>query len=173
MENQASSKSIILNYGLYLGIIGVIVHLVLWASGNVLELQWVNSLISFIATVVFIVLGIKKFKELNGSFMSWGQGVKVGMGIVMISAIITVVYTLLFTSVIDPEFQQQAMEFQKQAWVDAGMTEEQIESATGMTEKFQSPLIISAMILAFSAFLGFVISAIAAAIMKKNKEDNY
>mgnify|MGYP003635031183 CR=1 FL=1 len=134
MENQANSKNIILNYGLYLGVIGIIVHLTLWASG---------------------------------------QGVKIGLGITMISAVIAVAYTLLFTNVIEPTFQQQAMDFQAKAWEDAGLTSDQIESSVAMAEKFNSPAIVSAMILAFSAFIGFVFSAIIAAIMKKSEEETY
>ncbi len=173
MENQTNTKSIILNYGLYLGVLGVIVHLALWASGNVFELQWLNTTISFVAMIVFIILGIKKFKESSGGFMSWGQGVKIGMGIIMISAIITVLYTLLFTTVIEPDFQQQAMEIQQKAWLDSGMTEEQIETFTESAKGFQGPGIMSAMILAFSAFIGFIFSAIISAIMKKSEEENY
>ena len=173
MENQVNSKNIILNYGLYLGIIGVIAHLALWASGSIFELGWVNTVISFVAMTVFIVMGIKSFKGLNGGFISWGQGVKIGMGIVMISAVITVIYTLLLTNVIDPEFQQNSMDFQAKAWEDAGLTADQIEASQAMAEKFQSPAIISAMILAFSAFIGFVFSAIIAAIMKKSEEETY
>ncbi|WP_405606067.1 DUF4199 domain-containing protein [Polaribacter sp. Asnod1-A03] len=173
MENQANSKSIILNYGLYLGLIGVVTHLLLYATGQLLELNWINSIVSIIAMIVLIVIGIKKYKSDSDGFMSWGQGVKIGMGITMVSAVITVVYILLFMNVIEPDFQQQAIEFQKQAWYDMGMTEEQIEASLEMTEKFQTPVISSAMMLGFSAFLGFVISAIIAAIMKKSEEETY
>jgi hypothetical protein len=173
MENQANSKSIILNYGLYLGVIGVILHLALWASGQLIELNWVNSVVWIIALVTFTVIGIKKFKESANGFISWGQGLKIGMGITMIAALITVVYTLLFINVIDPGFQEMAMEVQKQAWLDGGMTEEHIENAVSMAEKFQSPAIASAMILGFSAFIGFIFSAIVAAIMKKSEEETY
>lgn len=173
MENQPNSKSIILNNGLYLGIIGVFVSLILWATGNGHELQWVNSVVGFVAMITLIILGIKKFKQANGGYISWGQGVKIGLGIAMISAVITVVYTLLFMNVIDPSFQEQAMEIQQQKWLDGGMTEEQIETFTESAKNFQGPGVISAMILAFSAFVGFIISAVIAAIMKKSEEENY
>ena len=173
MENQTSSKGIILNNGLYLGLVGVVTALVLYAMGKSLELQWVSSVVGFVATIAFIVIGIKQFKNNNGGFMSWGQGVKIGMGIVMISALITVAYTILFTTVIEPDFQAQAMKVQKQAWIDQGLTDEQIESATEMAKKFQGPGIASAFILAFSAFIGFVVSAIISAIMKKSEEEAY
>ena len=173
MENQTNSKSIILNNGLYLGLTGVIVALILYAIGKSFELQWISNVVGLVATIAFVVLGLKAFKSNNGGFMSWGQGLKIGMGIVMVSAVITVVYTLLFTNVIEPDFQQQAIEYQQQKWLDAGLTQEQIEAFTESSEKFQSPAIVSAMILAISAFLGFIITAITAAIMKKSEEQDY
>ncbi|WP_405565939.1 DUF4199 domain-containing protein [Polaribacter sp. Asnod6-C07] len=173
MENKTNSKSIILNNGLYLGLTGVIVALVLYAMGKSFELQWVSNVVGLIATIAFVVLGLKAFKTNNGGFMSWGEGLKIGMGIVMVSAVITVIYTLLFTTVIEPDFQKMGMEFQQQKWLDAGLTQEQIETFTESSEKFQSPAIISAMILAISAFMGFVITAITAAIMKKSEEETY
>lgn len=166
MENQVSSKNIIINYGLYLGVISTIIHLIMFATGSLLEFQWIQGIASFIVMIAFIVLGIKKFKEVNEGFISWGQGVKIGMGITMISAVIAVIYTLLFVNIIDPTFQQQAMEIQQQAWLDAGFTENQIDTFTESAKKFQTPINISAMILAISAFFGFIIAAIAAAIMK-------
>jgi hypothetical protein len=173
MENQANSKNIILNYGLYLGVIGIIVNLSLWASGNIFTLQWVNNVVIYASMIVLIILGIKQFKGINSGFISWGQGVKIGLGITMVSAVLTVIYTLLFTNIIEPTFQQQAMDFQAKAWEDAGYTSDQIEASVAMAEKFSSPAIVSAMILAFSAFVGFVFSAIIAAIMKKAEEETY
>ena len=173
MENQTNSKNIILNNGLYLGVIGVIVGLALWASGQYFELQWVGNLVGTIATIFFIVTGIKSYKNSNGGFISWGQGVKIGMGVVMVSAVITVIYTLLLTTVIDPNLQAQGIAIQEQAWIDQGLTSDQIESAKAMTEKFQGPGIISAIILIVAAIIGFVISAIVAAIMKKSEEETY
>jgi hypothetical protein len=173
MENQANSKNIILNYGLYLGVIGIIINLVLWASGNVFELQWLNNVLIYAIMIVFIILGIKQFKKENVGFISWGQGVKIGLGITMVSAVLTVIYTLIFTNIIDPTFQQQAMDYQAKAWEDAGLSSDQIEASVKIAEKFNSPAIVSAIILAFSAFIGFVFSAIIAAIMKKSEEETY
>ena len=173
MKNQSSSKSTVINYGIYLGILGSVIHLALWASGKAIELGWLANLLSFIALIVFVVLGIKNYKEVNGGFISWGQGVKIGMGIAMISGVISVIYTLLFMNVIDPEFQQHAMDLERQKWVDAGMTQEQMDGANKMAEMFQGPGVLTGLILVMSAFFGFVVSAITAAIMKKSEEEQY
>lgn len=173
MENQASSKSIILNYGLYLGIISVLVSLVLYATGNHLQPHWSVSVLNAVIMIVMIVMGMKKFKTDNGGFMSWGQAVKVGVGLTMISTIIVIVYNLIFINFIEPDFMNQMAAVQEQAWVDQGLTSEQIEGAKEMMQKFQGPVISSAIGLVVAAFISFVVSAIAGAIMKQSAENQY
>ena len=74
---------------------------------------------------------------------------------------------------IEPDFMNQMMEVQNQAFIDQGMTEEQIEMSNEMSEKFQSPGIMAAMGIIMYAIGGFIVSAIGAAIMKKSEEEQY
>ena len=60
---------------------------------QLIALNWVNSVVWIIALVTFTVIGIKNFKEAAGGFISWAQGLKIGMGITMIAAVITVIYS--------------------------------------------------------------------------------
>ncbi|MCT4698877.1 MULTISPECIES: DUF4199 domain-containing protein [Tenacibaculum] len=173
MENQANSKNIILNYGLYLGLIGIFIHLVFYATGNLISLGWLTGILGFAAMITLIVLGIKKFKADNGGFLSFGQALKVGVGIAVFSAVISAVYTLIFTSFIEPDFQAQMMEVQKQAWMDSGMNDEQIEASESMAKKFGGPAITIPVSIVVSAFFGFIFSAISGAIMKNNEEEQY
>ncbi|MFY0603267.1 MAG: DUF4199 domain-containing protein [Flavobacteriaceae bacterium] len=173
MENQASSKSIILNYGLVLGVIGILTSLALYATGNLIEMNWLNGVVGFVAMIVIIILGIKKFKADNGGYLSFGQGVKVGMFIALLSAVISIIYNQVFINFIEPDFMNQMLEVQKTTWEEANMTQEQMEAAEGMFETFSSPLITSLFAIVGAAFFGFIISAISAAVMKKSAEDQY
>lgn len=173
MENQAPSKSIILNYGLYLGIASVLINLVNYAFGDYLKPHWSVSVLSGVLMIAIIVFAFKKFKEINGGFMSWGQSVKIGVGVTVISAVIVIVYQQLFQNFIEPEYMQQMMMMQEQAWIDGGMNSEGIDSAKEMMQKFQGPLISSAIGLIVAAFIGFVVSAITGAIMKQSAEEQY
>ena len=136
MENQASSKSIILNYGLYYGLVSVILSLIMYALGMHLEQNIVQMLLGFAIMITFIVLASKKFKTDNGGFMSWGQGVKIGMGIILIGIIISALYTYLFTSFIEPEFKKQVIERSMIQWENAGMTSDQMDMSKKMTEDY-------------------------------------
>jgi hypothetical protein len=173
MENQVSSKNFMVNNGVILGVISVLVSLVLYATGNHLPPHWSASVISLIFTVGCIVLATKQFKAANGGFLSWGQGVKIGVGVAIVGGLIIVVYQYLFANFIEPEYMAQMIEVQNQTYLDGGMTEEQIEAANAMTSSFSSPGIMAGIGIITSAIFGFIISAITAAIMKKSEEETY
>lgn len=173
MENQANSKSIILNYGLYLGIISIFISLIKYATGNLYVTEFYSGIAGIVLLIVFVILGIKKYKSDNGSFLTFGQGVKIGIGIAMIATIIVIVYYLLLSTVIEPDFVANTIEAQKTMFADSfGMTEGQIEEATKNSED-NFFLSMFGGILIWNLFLGGVTSLIAAATMKKSEEETY
>ncbi|AQS93517.1 MULTISPECIES: DUF4199 domain-containing protein [unclassified Polaribacter] len=173
MDNQANSKGFIVNNGVILGVVSVIFYLVLYATGNHLKPHWSTSIINAVIFIGALILGIKQFKAANGGFMSWGQGVKVGVGIAVLGGLIMVIYNYIFMNFIEPDFMNQMTEIQNQAFLDQGMTEEQIEAANAMGESFKGPFIMAALGIVSYAIGGFIVSAIAAAIMKKSEEETY
>ena len=62
MENQpVPAKKIMLNYGLYLGIISIIISVAIYAMGMQYEQDWKNMLIGFIAMFVIIFFSLLVF----------------------------------------------------------------------------------------------------------------
>ncbi len=175
MENQADSKGIILNNGLYFGVLLVLASLIPYALGMHLEptAGYINFGIILLGIILFPILGMNKFKSTNNDFMSWGQGVKIGVGIVLIGTLISTLYQVVFTSFIEPDFYAQVEEVTRLALVDAGLTEEQIDMQLEMQGKFQGTAIGYGMGILFMAFIGFISSAIIAAVKKKSEEDTY
>ncbi|MBE7645473.1 DUF4199 domain-containing protein [Tenacibaculum finnmarkense] len=173
MENQVNSKSIILNYGLYLGLLGIFIHLIFYAAGSLIASSSIIGIVGIVAMISFIILGIKKFKTTNSGFLSFGEALKVGVGIAVVSAVISAVYTLIFTNLIQPDFQEQVMEIQKQAWLDAGLNDQEVEKSAAIAKQFSGPGITIPVSIVISAFFGFIFSAIGGAIMKHTPEDQY
>ena len=173
MENQVNSKGFIVNNGVILGIVSIVFSLVLYATGSHLKPHWSTSIINAVIFIGAIVLGIKQYKAANGGFLSWGQGVKIGVGVSVLGGLIVVIYNYLFMNFIEPDFMSQMMEIQNQAFLDQGMTEEQIEAANEMTKSFQGPTMIAALGIIGYAIGGFIVAAIVAAIMKKSEEETY
>ena len=79
MENQenTSSNSVILNYGIILGIASVLFAVIIYAMGMHLEQDWKTSAISLLITTAVIVLALKKFKQVNSNSLKFGQGLKI------------------------------------------------------------------------------------------------
>jgi hypothetical protein len=134
---------------------------------------YINFAILAIVIIAFPILGMSSYKNINGGFMSWGQGVKIGVGIVIIGTLISIIYQYVFSTFIEPEFYAQVEEVTRTGLFDAGMTEEQIEMQIEMQSKFQGTLVGGAVGLLFFAFIGFVVSAITAAVKKHTEEDSY
>ena len=173
MENHVNSKNLMVNNGVTLGIASVLFALVMFATGNHLTPHWSASIINAILFIGIIAYGIKQYKTANNNFLSWGQGVKIGVGVAIVGGLIMVIYNYLFMNFIEPDFMNQMMEIQNKAFLDQGLTEEQVEAANAMTSTFSSPGIMAAIGIISYAIGGFIVAAITAAIMKKSEEENY
>lgn len=173
MENQVNSKQIIINYGLMLAGASILMSLIQYATGTHLEQSWTVAIIGFALLITVIVLAIKKFKSSNRGYISWGQAVKVGVGVAIISGLIGAVYQYVFMNFIEPDMLNLIAEKQQQTLLDQGYSEEQIEASIEMGKKFQGPGIMAAMSVIGSAIFGFIVSAIAGAIMKKDENSEY
>ena len=175
MENQASSKSIILNNGLYYGLVSVVASLAIYALGMHLDPTggYINFAVMALVIIGFPIIGMSQFKKQNNNLMTWGQGVKIGVGIVAIGTVIGIIYQYVFTSFIEPEFFNQVEEVTRQALLDTGASEDQIEMQLEMQSKFQGTAVGYATGFVFMVFIGFVVSAIAAAVKKETSENEY
>lgn len=174
MENQEiTPKQLMLNYGLMLGFVSILINVSVYAMGKTYDQHWSVGVISMAVTVLVITLGIKKIKELNGGFLTLSEALKTGLGIALISGIIYVIYTLIFTSFIEPEYFVRMGEVQQQKMLEQNpqMTDEQLEAMSSMTGKLSGPVITSAIVIIVSLFFGFIIALIGGLIMKKSDEE--
>jgi len=174
MENQKlSSKQVMLNYGLMLGVASILIAVANFAFGNVYKPHWSISVISGLASVVVIVLGLKVIKDNNGGFLSLGEALKNGLGISLISGVVYVVYFYVFVNFIQADYFTNLAAFQEASMIEMypNMSDEDLENAIEMSKKFSGFGMISAIIMIMSLFFGFVISMIAGLIMKKTQEE--
>jgi len=174
MENQKSaSKQIMLNYGLILGVISILLSVSIYAMGKIYDQSWEIALVSFTIMAVITFMGLKKFKDENNNLLSLGEAIKIGLGIALVGAILSVLYNQIFINFIEPDFMENMMKVGEQKMLEQNpnMTDEQLEMAKGMQEKMSSPLIGAAMGIIGSLFFGFIISLIEGLILKKSDEE--
>jgi len=174
MENQKSSTtSIMLNYGLILGFVSILLAVANFAFGDVYKPHWISSVVSAVASIAIIVLGIKKIKENNGGYLKLGEALKTGLGIALISGIIYVIYFFVFTNYVEPEYFTNLAKVQEVTLMETypNFSDEQMESAMAMSQKMSGFGMVAAIALIMSLFFGFIVSLIGGLIMKKVEEE--
>ncbi|MEY8867969.1 DUF4199 domain-containing protein [Flavobacteriaceae bacterium 144Ye] len=164
---KPSIKPIAYTYGLYLALLSILGLVILYVLN--IEKSWIMSGISFVLTIIIYVYGIGTFKKQNGNSLSIKDALKVGLAMAVVSGIIAAIYTVIHYEFIQPEFIENIREnaYLEMTKQNPNMTEDQLATATKMTNMFTSKFFMATMYLVASLFFGFLISLVAGAIMKK------
>lgn len=165
---QLTPGNFSINYGLILGGVMILIHVVLYVTGMALEgIQWPNYLYYIIFPVV-LIHAIWLFKKNSDGLLTLSNALKIGLLIAVISALTYIVYGLLFNYVIDPEFMEQVIENTGEKLLEnPNVTPEMVEKQMEIMKKFQNPFLGSAVWLAFSAIFGLIYGLIGGLVMKK------
>lgn len=175
MENQkASIKKIALNYGIIWGLLSIVLSVISYVTNNHIDRPMWLTIAGLAVMVGIIVYGLKAYKSENEGFLSVSDALKVGLAISVIAGIIGTIFNLIFVTVIEPEFINQTLEFTREKMItdNPDMTQDQMDMAMGITEKMMTPLVMSAMGIIFTLFLGFITSLISGLIMKVNRPEH-
>ena len=172
MEDQSpKTGKFALNYGVLLAGITIAFSLMLYFMDMHYDRSFVTTAISIAAMIIIICIGIYQFKKSNAGYLSLSEALKVGIGVALVSAIIGILYMILFSNVIEPGFVDKSFEISKgiMAEENPNMTSEQINSAIETQKKFY--WVTYPFILLFNIFIGFVVSLIAGFAMKKSESE--
>lgn len=169
MTTKEISKSIILKYGSLLGLVSVSMSFGLYTQNRHLEQSQAIGLISISFILAAIILGIRAFAKENK--ISFGEGLKIGIGITVVGAIILTFYNYIFSHYIEPDFIDQMIVVQKKAMEASGqLNAEEITARIEKLKEGADSFITSAIGIVFSAFLGFVFSAVTTVVFIKINE---
>ncbi|MGB2129023.1 MAG: DUF4199 domain-containing protein [Flavicella sp.] len=169
MNKKAISKSIILKYGTLLGGISVAISILLYLLDKHLEQNQTVGILNILLILAAIVIGIKTFTKYAP--LNFGDGIKVGIGITVLSAVMITFYNYLFSTFIEPDFIDQLAEVQRKGMEESGkLKPEEIAVRIEKLKEGSNSFIPSAIGIVFSAFLGFVFSAITTVVFIKINE---
>jgi len=169
-ENQPKTGKIALTYGLLLGGIGVIFAFMLYTMDMHYQGGVAVMLISIGLSLAALVLAMLQFKKANNGFMSFGQALKIGVGVCLIGGIVGILFNQVMSNFIDPEMMTKAMEFQKANLMDTtALTPDQIDAQMESGKKFTTPTMQILFGLLYSVVSGFIFSLIPALVLKKQE----
>ncbi len=125
---------------------------------------------SVIISVLAIVFAHNEFKRNNEGFMSYSEGLGIGVLVSVVSGAMSAVFGVLYRTVIDPEFNQKVLDATRRTLEEAGTyTEAQIEQTIEMSQKFSSPGMLLLFGLIASAVIGLLMSLVISAITKNKR----
>ncbi|MEL4307649.1 DUF4199 domain-containing protein [Joostella sp. CR20] len=172
MENtQPTTGKFALRYGLLLGGVSIAFGLMLYFMDMHYQQTMSIFVVSIVIMLAVILLALYQFKKENGGYMTFGEALKIGIGLCLIGGIISMLFQLLLSNVIDPDMLDKQLNLARAKMVEYGMTPEQIESQIEVSKKFSGPLIQAAFGLIGSIFFGFVLTLIPALVMKQTKSE--
>lgn len=168
MEKQTTTTQIALKWGIISALASIVLMTIMYMT-DLWKNTAVSSIISLGIGIVILVMAMKEFKDANGGFMTFGQGFGLGMLASVISAVISILYQQLYMRVIDSSFPEKMKDFQYEQMESQGLSEEQIEQAISISEKFTTGGLSFLFPLLAAIFFSMIMTLIVAAIMKKNK----
>ncbi|MEY4540444.1 MAG: hypothetical protein RLZZ306_2201, partial [Bacteroidota bacterium] len=156
-----------LKWGVIIGIICTVFGIGIMVAG-----QLGNKALGYLAFVfvgVGIYLAVNDFKKENQGFITYGQGLGLGTMKSAIVGLLASTSSFLYTKFIDPSIPDQTLKLIVQDLEKKGTPDEQIDQMTEMMKMGLQPgvLFVSGIFMYF--FIGFVLSLIIAAILKKEK----
>lgn len=159
-----------LKWGLLAGIISIVFSLygyITESFGNI----FLALAVSLIISITILVLAMRDYRKSNGGYMTYMQGLILGIVTMVIASLISGLFTMLYVQFIDPTIPEKmvdaALEQMIMLGVDDSVIEEQRE--TIMAENTPVNQLWGA--LKNGLFGGLILSLIISAIMKRSRPE--
>lgn len=168
--SPTTPSSVAVHYGLLTGLVSIIYLFVVYVAR--LESNTAVGWLAVVFSVGGIYLAHQTYKAQHGGFMSYGEGLGIGVLLSLVSGLLTAVFNYVYREFIDPELGERMMEAVR-AKMEAGgnVSDEQIEGMVKMTAKLSSGPLGFAVGLVTAAVFGVVLALIVSAFTKNKRPE--
>jgi hypothetical protein len=167
MEEKVSTARVALKYGVLGAVVTMVYTTIINVSG--LSQNQVLMSLSFIFTIAAIVMGMKEFRAQNKGFMSYGEGLGLGTLLSAVMGFLVSMFSTFYNKFIDPTIVTNAMDKARSDMELRGMDDAQIDQSLEVVQKFMSPGVMFAMGVFMSVLIGFIVSLVISAILRREK----
>ena len=170
---KKSLQSIIVPYGLTLGVISILITVLIYALNLELFTKWYVTLINFVIVLVIGIMAVKQVKSIDPEpFFSFKNAFSAFFLTVLLGSVISIVFTGILFNFVDSEaaqyVQEMTMEASREMMEKFGTPPDQIDAAIAQQEG-TNPFSWKNLFMgfAFSIVLFAILSLIIAAIFKE------
>jgi Protein of unknown function (DUF4199) len=166
MTETPSASRIALKWGAFLGL-ALMLYSSLIYTADLMTKSGIGGL-SYVLIVGGLILAMREFRTANGGFMTFGQGMSIGALVAAVSGLLSSLYSVFYTSVIDPGLMGRVMEQTRSQFEEQGkLTDEQIEQTMEIMKIFQNPAFQIFAGVFGSIIIGLLLSLIVSAVMRR------
>lgn len=171
MNEKPSTARIALKWGCILGLLLMVTTLAMYLTKQTTN-PWF-SMLTLIDMGIVLVLAMREFRLLNSGYMGYSEGLGIGALTSAIAGLLSAGFITFYNVVIDPTIQQRTLDMAREQLEDKGMADEQIDQALAISEKFQSPGFTFIAGTFGTLFIGFLLSLIVAAVIRRTKTNPF
>ena len=168
-------KSTVYRYGVYatLTIVGLSWGVFFLLKNLGQGLQEAAGYLSILLAMIFIFFGIRHFRDrVNGGYLSFGQGLKLGVLIVLLPAVAFGLFDILYTEIFNPtwkdDYYSKYIENIRKS-VAADKLEAAIKKAEKEKEMFSNPLFQFLLMGGTVFIIGFIVAIISSLTLRRSK----
>lgn len=156
-----------LPYGLIFGLILVFETVLLYLLNLSYE-KWVSVLV-YVVLFGMSYFAIKKRKELQGNYITLGEGFKAGFLALFIATIISTIYLYIHMQYVDTNYLSTIINMQLVDLQDKGVSQSQIDTSMEWIKKLMTPTITTLIGFISSGFSSLAFALISASILKNER----
>ena len=165
-NKQPSLLKSTINYGAMLGLAMVIITLLAWMFDILLKPGF--SYVNYALIIVGIVLATINFRDQEqGGSITYGRALGVGFLTTMFSGLVISLFSYLLYTVIDPTLVEKSYAVMEEGYYNAGMSDDQIETAMNMVKRFSNPPMMALIGFLGYVFMGLIFSLVTSIFLKK------
>jgi uncharacterized membrane protein (DUF485 family) len=152
-------------YGLIQGVVGFVLFLIVAMTG--MKQNWMSA-VNVVVLIVLMVLAHREFKKSHEGIMSYGQGVGLGTLLSVVASVLGCVLLYIYVSFINTGYPAAALQVQRAALEERGMSGAQMDQAMAMTSAMLTPAGIVITALVSGLIVGFIIALIVSAFTRES-----
>lgn len=182
MEQKSINWNGVITYGIYLGIISILISVLIWATNLMESLGlWGSALIGIGNLIILLILltifTINYRNKYFEGFISYKNAFVFGLLAILVSLVLGIIYNIIFHKFIDPGYMERITMMMQDKTLEMlqnrGMSEDQIEQAMRRFENQGVPTLAKTIrqSLIGGVIGGIIMALISAAIGKKKPAD--